>query len=158
MLPRHVVEMLVERRLRTRWSRPDDPVFASSASGQWVWPNNIRTRLRDATDGERFRNDWERAASLMLRHGDPQAITRYADQNRIAEGGDADMQQAAYHAWRADVRAGKRSLLIASDNATVAALTPAPGWTASSRVRWSPGECGCTIPPTLPSATTLSPA
>jgi integrase len=51
ILPRHVVEMLVERRLRTRWSGPDDPVFASSASGQWVWPNNIRTRLRDATDG-----------------------------------------------------------------------------------------------------------
>jgi conjugative relaxase-like TrwC/TraI family protein len=80
------------------------------------------THAAELTEIRRFRNNWERAASLKLRHGDPQAITRYADQNRIAEGGDADMQQAAYHAWRADVRAGKQSLLIASDNATVAAL------------------------------------
>jgi integrase len=51
ILPSDVVVMLVERHRRTRWGQLDDPVFASSRSGRWVWPNNIRTRLRVATNG-----------------------------------------------------------------------------------------------------------
>ena len=34
-----------ERQLGSEFSGPDDPVFASS-NGTWLWPNNIRTRLR----------------------------------------------------------------------------------------------------------------
>jgi len=49
ILPNHVIDMLRERRKRTKWRRLDDPVFASSASGGWIWPSNIRTRLRAAT-------------------------------------------------------------------------------------------------------------
>jgi hypothetical protein len=49
ILPSHVVGMLRKRRKRTKWRRLDDPVFASSASGGWLWPSNIRTRLRSAT-------------------------------------------------------------------------------------------------------------
>ncbi len=49
LLPDHVVDVLTERCKRSQWRRLDDPVFASNASGSWVWPANIRTRLREAT-------------------------------------------------------------------------------------------------------------
>lgn len=49
-LPNHVAGMLLQRRDKTRWSRPHDPVFASR-TGNWLNPSNIRTRLRNATLG-----------------------------------------------------------------------------------------------------------
>ncbi|WP_159081505.1 tyrosine-type recombinase/integrase [Nocardioides sediminis] len=50
ILPAAVVEGLAARRRLTMWRRPDDPVFASR-TGTWLWPNNIRTRLRQAVSG-----------------------------------------------------------------------------------------------------------
>jgi len=53
VLPDAVVEMLADRRKRTQWRRLHDPVFASSR-GTWLWPNNMRTRIRTAFAGTRW--------------------------------------------------------------------------------------------------------
>jgi integrase len=50
ILPDYVATLLAERRERTPAATPDTPVFASG-KGTWLWPNNIRTRLRAATVG-----------------------------------------------------------------------------------------------------------
>lgn len=50
ILPAAVIDTLTARRTRTTWQRLDDPVFASRL-GTWLWPHNIRTRLRQAVSG-----------------------------------------------------------------------------------------------------------
>jgi integrase len=50
VLPDHVVAVLHSRREAIRYDDPDDPVFASR-NGTWLWPNNLRTRLRAAVVG-----------------------------------------------------------------------------------------------------------
>jgi integrase len=50
VLPAPVVDALAARRRRSQWRRMDDPVFASG-TGAWLWPNNVRTRLRQAVAG-----------------------------------------------------------------------------------------------------------
>jgi integrase len=47
ILPDHVVAVLRARRARVKHNAESDPVFAS-CNGTWLWPNNMRTRLRDA--------------------------------------------------------------------------------------------------------------
>jgi integrase len=47
ILPDQVVATLRARRARAKHNRDSDPVFASR-NGTWLWPNNIRTRLRAA--------------------------------------------------------------------------------------------------------------
>lgn len=49
-LPPAVAEVLRERRKRVTYRRQSDPVFASR-TGTWLWPNNVRTRLRAAVAG-----------------------------------------------------------------------------------------------------------
>ena len=44
------VAVLRERRTASRYTSANDPVFASGR-GRWLWPNNIRTRLRAAIEG-----------------------------------------------------------------------------------------------------------
>lgn len=51
VVPDHVVELLLARRRRTKSRRGEGPVFASR-NGAWLWPNNLRTRLRHATRGD----------------------------------------------------------------------------------------------------------
>ncbi|HZW45757.1 MAG TPA: MobF family relaxase [Dermatophilaceae bacterium] len=70
-------------------------------------------------DVRRFRNEWERDASVELRHGRPDAADTYTEHSRV-EGGDREsMLDLLYEAWRDDTRAGKRSLMIANDSQTV---------------------------------------
>jgi integrase len=47
ILPDHVVAVLRARRARVKHTAESDPVFASR-NRTWLWPNNMRTRLRDA--------------------------------------------------------------------------------------------------------------
>ncbi|MEV1130516.1 MobF family relaxase [Agromyces sp. NPDC049794] len=70
----------------------------------------------------RFVNEWEKAASLALRHGDAEAIDEYIAHGRVLEGSTEAMADAAYLAWRADARAGKASVLISESNEAVSAL------------------------------------
>ncbi|NUL44094.1 relaxase domain-containing protein [Cellulosimicrobium funkei] len=70
----------------------------------------------------RFRNEWEREASLRLRTGDTTVLTEYAANDRIHGAPGEDAADSAYSAWLADKRAGLSTILIASENATVAEL------------------------------------
>ena len=73
-------------------------------------------------DVRRFRHEWERAASTQLRAGDPAAVDTYITQGRV-EGGDREsMLDLLHDAWVADVRAGRTSLMVASDAQTVTDL------------------------------------
>ena len=73
-------------------------------------------------DVRRFRHEWERTASVQLRAGDPAAVDTYTAHGRV-EGGDREsMLDLLHHAWATDVRAGRTSLMVASDAQTVTDL------------------------------------
>ena len=95
------------------------PVEAGGAFHMLVRDRDLAPELADV---RRFTHVWEKVASIDLRVGRPEAVDVYGAHERI-EGGDRDsMLDLLYDAWRADVAAGHRSLMIASDNDTVAAL------------------------------------
>ena len=71
----------------------------------------------------RFREEWERAASVKLRDGD---FTAYADYDRRGRMTGADHEKAfdlAVTSWLADHLAGKLSLLLAGSNLEAAELS-----------------------------------
>ncbi len=81
-----------------------------------------RTDVPELSDVHRFTHDWERKASVDLRCGIPVAADTYHNHGRV-QGGDRDaMLDQLYNAWKTDVAAGRRSLMIAGDNHTVTDL------------------------------------
>jgi conjugative relaxase-like TrwC/TraI family protein len=74
------------------------------------------------SDVRRFTADWEKLASLLLRAGDFAAVDAYQAHSRIIQGECEEILDAAYQAWRADIEAGRTSLMIAPDAATVTEL------------------------------------
>ena len=76
----------------------------------------------ELVDVHRFTHEWEKTASLALRHGRTEVIDTYIDHDRVT-GGEADqMSDAAYAAWRADRAKGLVSVLIAESREDVATL------------------------------------
>ena len=73
-------------------------------------------------DVRRFRSEWERTASVELRLGRESAISSYEAHGRVCGGQREEMLDRLYRAWKADADAGRASLMIASDAATVAEL------------------------------------
>ncbi len=71
------------------------------------------------TGVHRFRNDWEKTASLALRDGDPTVIGTYDEHDRITEGTTADMIDTAYSAWQRSIEAGESSVLVAEASTVV---------------------------------------
>jgi len=76
----------------------------------------------ELSDVRRFASQWEKTASVELRLGRESAIDAYVDHGRVAGGARAEMLDQLYAAWKADMDAGRTSLMIASDSATVAEL------------------------------------
>jgi conjugative relaxase-like TrwC/TraI family protein len=76
----------------------------------------------ELTDIHRFREDWEKIASLGLRHANPNALDAYQAHDRISQGDQDAMTEAAYQAWKTDLAAGKTSLLISDNRDTVREL------------------------------------
>jgi hypothetical protein len=76
----------------------------------------------ELTDVRRFNSEWEKAASVDLRAGNTSAIDSYEAHDRVTSGERAVLLDAIYAAWKVDVEAGKSSLMIAGDTATVAEL------------------------------------
>lgn len=70
----------------------------------------------------RFRNQWERKASLLLREGNHSALDIYEHNGRLHGHPNVDAADTAYTAWLNDKHQGLSTILIASDNATVADL------------------------------------
>jgi ATP-dependent exoDNAse (exonuclease V) alpha subunit len=73
-------------------------------------------------DVKRFHHDWEKQASVALRAGSVEAIDAYGAHGRIDEGERDQMLDVLYGAWKADIEAGRTSLMIAGDLATVGEL------------------------------------
>src|SRR5699024_8757040 len=70
----------------------------------------------------RFTHEWEKTASLDLRHGRTGVIDTYLDHDRIHEGDGEEMIDAAYQAWQTDRARGMASVLIAETREDVTAL------------------------------------
>ncbi|MDR1187773.1 MAG: AAA family ATPase [Bifidobacteriaceae bacterium] len=73
-------------------------------------------------DVHRFTREWEKTASLDLRHGRVEAINTYVSHGWVTAGTDEEMRDAAYSAWRADMGKWRASILIAEDRRTVTQL------------------------------------
>ena len=76
----------------------------------------------ELSDVRRFNFEWEKAASIELRAGSTSAIDAYQAHDRVVGGDRESLLDALYAAWKVDVAAGKASLMIAGDGATVAEL------------------------------------
>lgn len=92
------------------------------AGGAFALLAGDRDDAPELIDIHRFSNEWEKTASLELRHGRTDIIDTYLDHGRIHDGGEDTMTDAAYAAWREDTAAGTSSVLIAETNETVTAL------------------------------------
>jgi energy-coupling factor transporter ATP-binding protein EcfA2 len=73
-------------------------------------------------DVHRFTHAWEKTASLDLRHGHTDIIDTYDAHGRIHDGETEEMIDSAYTAWRADLLAGKATVLVSDSNESVTAL------------------------------------
>ena len=56
----------------------------------------------ELTDVRRFTSPWEKAASVELRAGSPDAIDAYASHGRVVGGSRDEMLDALYGAWKQD--------------------------------------------------------
>ncbi|MEU7811838.1 MobF family relaxase [Pseudonocardia sp. NPDC049154] len=78
----------------------------------------------ELADARRFRDEWERAASLRLRAGDESVLREYHQHGRLLDSGTvAEAEQSAARAWLGDTLAGKRSLLLVDTNDQAARLS-----------------------------------
>lgn len=73
-------------------------------------------------DVHRFTHEWEKTASLALRHGRTEVIDTYLDHDRVTDGDAEPMLDAAYTAWRADRAQGMVSVLVAESRDDVTEL------------------------------------
>jgi conjugative relaxase-like TrwC/TraI family protein len=71
----------------------------------------------------RFRNAWEREASLKLREGDITALAEYAARGRIYHGPQDRVYDDAVTRWITDHHAGRDTLLLAASNEEAARLS-----------------------------------
>ncbi|QPE05961.1 relaxase domain-containing protein [Microbacterium schleiferi] len=93
-----------------------------AASGAFAMLVHDRDDAPELVDIHRLVNEWEKAASLGLRHGRPEAIDAYLEHGRVAEGETEAMIDAAYRTWRTDTLAGRAAVLVADTGESVLAL------------------------------------
>jgi conjugative relaxase-like TrwC/TraI family protein len=103
----------------------------------------------ELSDVRRFAHDWEKVASVELRLGNQAAMDAYQVHGRVAGGERTGMLDRLYQAWKADTQAGKSSLMIAGDAATVAELNRraradrvAAGQVSAEGLPVADGQCG----------------
>jgi conjugative relaxase-like TrwC/TraI family protein len=90
-----------------------------SAGGAFHLLAKDRDDVPQLYDVRRFRHEWERAASVDLRHGRSDAADTYTEHGRVQGGDRESMLDLLYEAWRDDTRGGKRALMMANDSQTV---------------------------------------
>jgi hypothetical protein len=93
-----------------------------TAGGAFSLLVHDRDDAPELVDVHRFVNEWEKTASLDLRHGRTEAIDAYAEHDRITGGDTEAMIDAAYTAWRNDTLNGALTVLIADSNESVHSL------------------------------------
>lgn len=70
----------------------------------------------ELTEVHRFTNEWEKLASIDLRNGRTRVISTYFRHERVRDGTHDEMVDAAFLAWRSDLRAGRSGLLVTESN------------------------------------------
>ena len=120
-----VVDRVLERGGSVRLVGDDQQLTAVAASGVFrdlaEQGSSLGTTVR-LTELHRFSDADEAAATLGIRSGDPAALERYFAQGRIHVGDAGSATDQAFNAWRADVAAGRPSLLLAASRDTVREL------------------------------------
>jgi hypothetical protein len=72
----------------------------------------------------RFREEWERTASIGLREGDDSVLAEYDKHGRILDAGAREQaEQAAARAWLADTLRGEEPLVLVRSNEAAARLS-----------------------------------
>jgi len=102
-----------------------DPAQLSAIDAGGMFAALVRDRgalAAELTDVRRFVNPWEKTASVELRAGSSDALDAYESHGRVVGGSRDEMLDALYGAWKQDTEAGKTSLMIAPDLATVSEL------------------------------------
>jgi conjugative relaxase-like TrwC/TraI family protein len=79
-------------------------------------------RTHELTTLHRFHHQWEQAASLGLRAGNPQAIDAYADHDRVATGSFEAVAGHIADQWLEHTQAGRSVAVVAETNEHVDAL------------------------------------
>jgi len=92
------------------------------AGGAFSLLVHSRIDAPELVDIHRFIHEWEKSASLLMRDGDPDAVDAYAAHDRLRHGESEAMTDAAYAAWRSDIRAGRSTVLVGDSREAVAAL------------------------------------
>ena len=92
------------------------------AGGAFTLLLSDRDDAPELLDVHRFAHEWEKTASLGLRHGHAEVIDTYLDHDRITGGEAEEMIDTAYSAWRADRARGLVSVLIAESRDDVTEL------------------------------------
>lgn len=95
---------------------------AVDAGGAFGMLTHDRDDVPELIDVHRFTHDWEKRASLDLRHGHIDVIDTYGEHQRIVDGDTEEMIDAAYAAWRSDLVAGRATVLVSDSNESVTAL------------------------------------
>ncbi|MFD4328463.1 MobF family relaxase [Nocardioides sp. NPDC058538] len=97
-------------------------IDAVDAGGAFALLVSSRADVATLNDVHRFANEWERAASLALRDGNPVAVSAYARHDRLRAGTTDEIATQARQAWQYDLRDGKATLLIAETRQQVHAI------------------------------------
>ena len=123
----------------------DDGQIASISAGGVLRDIAAETDALTLSQLMRFTAPEEGAASLALRAGDPSGIGFYIDHGRVHVGADETAADMAFHAWLADQRAGRDTLLLAPTNAivdelNVRARTARLAMLAQADPQWRPGR------------------
>jgi len=92
------------------------------AGGAFSLLAHERSDAPELIDVHRFTHEWEKAASLTLRRGAPESIDVYVVHGKLHGGTSGAVADAAFTAWRADIGAGRSSVLISDSNEAVAAM------------------------------------
>jgi hypothetical protein len=120
-----VVDHVLERGGSVRLVGDDQQLTAVAASGIFrdlaEQGSALGTTVR-LTELHRFSDADEAAATLGIRSGDPAALEHYLARGRVHVGDAGSATDQAFDAWRADVAAGRSSLLLAASRDTVREL------------------------------------
>ncbi|GAA2678814.1 MULTISPECIES: MobF family relaxase [Actinosynnema] len=116
-----VVAYALRRGADVRLVGDDRQLAAVEAGGavRWFEHLNGAVRLKEVV---RFLDPDQRSASLTLHAGSAAGLDFYFAQGWVEGGSRESIRDAAHRAWRADLDAGRQSLLIVPTNSDVTAL------------------------------------
>ncbi|HEY1319054.1 MAG TPA: MobF family relaxase [Streptosporangiaceae bacterium] len=100
-----------------------DPAQLGAVDAGGIFPLiAARHGAAELTEVRRFRNAWERDASLRIRRGEVEALAEYAARGRIWDGPQDRVYDDAVMVWLNDHLSGRDTLLMATSNETAARL------------------------------------